>query len=90
MILQEFFFVLRKAEAIKRRTNKTGIPAWKFAALVGILGWILDAFDFFIIVFLISELMAKFQVGKGAIVCSMMFTLAMRTGHTLAPAQLRP
>lgn len=59
------------------------MSGWKFAASIGILGWILDAFDFFIVVFLISELMAKFQVGKGAIVCSMMLTLAMRPAGAL-------
>ena len=42
------------------------------------LGWALDAFDFFVVVFLISELMGKFHVGKAAIVWSMTLTLATR------------
>ena len=54
------------------------VPGWRFAVAAGILGWILDAFDFFVVVFLITELMGKFHVGKGAIVWSMTLTLAMR------------
>ena len=55
-----------------------GSPGWKAAVAVGILGWVLDAFDFFIVVFLIAELAGKFHVGKAAIVWSMTLTLAMR------------
>ena len=57
---------------------ETGVPGWRFAVAAGILGWVLDAFDFFVVVFLITELMAKFHVEKGAIVWSMTLTLAMR------------
>ncbi|NYF91087.1 MFS family permease [Edaphobacter lichenicola] len=59
-------------------SSETGAPGWRFAVAAGILGWILDAFDFFVVVFLISELMGKFHVGKAAIVWSMTLTLAMR------------
>lgn len=64
-------------------TNPTAIrdqntPGWQFAVASGILGWILDAFDFFVVVFLITELMGKFQVTKGAIAWSITLTLAMR------------
>jgi SHS family lactate transporter-like MFS transporter len=58
--------------------SESGTPGWRLAVAAGILGWILDAFDFFVVVFLITELMAKFQVSKGAIVWSMTLTLAMR------------
>ena len=58
--------------------SEHGTPGWRFAVAAGILGWILDAFDFFVVVFLITELMAKFQVRQGAIVWSMTLTLAMR------------
>jgi SHS family lactate transporter-like MFS transporter len=51
---------------------------WQFAVASGVLGWVLDAFDFFVIVFLFDELMAKFHVGKPAIVASLTLTLAMR------------
>jgi SHS family lactate transporter-like MFS transporter len=53
-------------------------PGWQFAVAGGILGWVLDAFDFFVVVFLFNELMAKFHVGKPAIVWSLTLTLAMR------------
>lgn len=53
-------------------------PGWQFAVASGVLGWVLDAFDFFVIVFLFNELMAKFHVSKAAIVWSLTLTLAMR------------
>ena len=53
-------------------------PGWQFAVAGGILGWVLDAFDFFIIVFLFNELSAKFGVSKTHIVASLTLTLAMR------------
>jgi hypothetical protein len=46
-------------------------PGWQFAVAGGILGWVLDAFDFFVVIFLFNELMAKFDVGKPAIVWSL-------------------
>jgi MFS transporter, SHS family, lactate transporter len=55
-----------------------GASGWRFAVSAGILGWILDAFDFFVVVFLITELMGKFHVSKAAIVWTMTLTLAMR------------
>jgi SHS family lactate transporter-like MFS transporter len=55
-----------------------GVPGWRFAVASGILGWVLDAFDFFVVIFLITELMNKFHVGKAAIVWSLTLTLAMR------------
>jgi SHS family lactate transporter-like MFS transporter len=51
---------------------------WQFAVASGVLGWVLDAFDFFVIVFLFDELMAKFHVAKWQIVASLTLTLAMR------------
>jgi SHS family lactate transporter-like MFS transporter len=59
-------------------THESGAPGWRFAVGAGILGWILDAFDFFVVVFLITELTKKFHVDKSAIVWSMASTLAMR------------
>ncbi len=53
-------------------------PGWQYAVAGGILGWVLDAFDFFIIVFLFNELSTKFAVSKSAIVLSLTLTLAMR------------
>ncbi|MFC6646259.1 MFS transporter [Granulicella cerasi] len=60
------------------RAPQADTPGWPFAVASGILGWILDAFDFFILVFLFPELMARYGVSKGAILWTMTMTLAMR------------
>lgn len=46
--------------------------------LAGFLGWTLDAFDFFVIVFLYDTLAREFSVPKKAIVATTMATLALR------------
>src|SRR5271166_4900651 len=43
---------------------------WQFAVASGILGWILDAYFFFILIFLLDTLAARFSVSKAAIVWS--------------------
>src|SRR6266850_4025436 len=48
------------------------------AVLAGFLGWTLDAFDFFIVVFLFDTLAHQFGVTKKAIVLTTTVTLAMR------------
>jgi len=48
------------------------------AVTASFLGWTLDAFDFFILVFLVDTLAAQFQVTKSAIVWTLTATLAMR------------
>jgi SHS family lactate transporter-like MFS transporter len=53
-------------------------PAWRIVAFAGVLGWVLDAFDFFVIVFLFDTLAQHFQVSKAAIVYTLTATLAMR------------
>jgi MFS transporter, SHS family, lactate transporter len=53
-------------------------PRWGFAVSSGILGWVLDAFDFFVLVFLMDVLAKNFHVGKAAIVWTITITLAMR------------
>ena len=53
-------------------------PRWGFAVSSGILGWILDAFDFFVLVFLVDVLANNFHVRKGDIVWTITITLAMR------------
>ncbi|MEO6964899.1 MAG: MFS transporter [Acidobacteriaceae bacterium] len=53
-------------------------PGWQFAVGSGILGWVLDAFDFFVVIFLFDTLAANFHVGKAAIVYTLTLTLAMR------------
>jgi len=51
---------------------------WQFAVASGILGWILDAYYFFILVFLVDVLAVNFRVSKAAIVWSITVTLATR------------
>ena len=53
-------------------------PRWQFAVGSGILGWVLDAFDFFVVIFLFDTLAARFHVGKADIVYTLTLTLAMR------------
>ena len=48
------------------------------AVLAGFLGWTLDAFDFFIVVFLLDTLAHQFGVTKKEIVLTTTATLAMR------------
>jgi MFS transporter, SHS family, lactate transporter len=48
------------------------------AVLAGFLGWTLDAFDFFIVVFLFDTLARQFGVSKKEIVLTTTATLAMR------------
>jgi SHS family lactate transporter-like MFS transporter len=58
--------------------DEQNISGWQFAVASGILGWVLDAFDFFVIVFLFDTLADHFHVQKKAIVWTISITLAMR------------
>lgn len=51
---------------------------WQLAVSSGILGWLLDAFDFFILIFLFDLIAAHFHVRKEAVVYTLTLTLAMR------------
>jgi SHS family lactate transporter-like MFS transporter len=59
-------------------TSEPAAPRWGFAVSSGILGWILDAFDFFVLVFLVDVLAKNFHVRKSDIVWTITITLAMR------------
>ncbi len=48
------------------------------AVAAGLLGWTLDAFDFFVVVFLFDALSRQFGVSKSQIVLTTTITLAMR------------
>src|SRR3954471_16021544 len=48
------------------------------AVTASFLGWTLDAFDFFVVVFLYDALAAQFHVSKAAIVATVAATLATR------------
>ncbi len=49
-----------------------------YAVLAGFLGWTLDAFDFFVIIFLYDTLAKQFGVSKQAIIFATAATLAFR------------
>src|SRR5580692_2083130 len=64
---------------MSNETNKPGGNAGaRHTVLAGFLGWTLDAFDFFVVVFLIDTLAHQFGVPKKDIVRTLMATLAMR------------
>jgi MFS transporter, SHS family, lactate transporter len=48
------------------------------AVIACFLGWTLDAFDFFVVVFMMDHLVAQFSVSKAAVVLTLTWTLAMR------------
>ena len=48
------------------------------AVAAGFIGWTMDAFDFFVVVFLVGTLAEHFQVTKGEIILTLTATLAMR------------
>ena len=66
-------FVTGTNTGIERETK-----GWKFAVVSGLLGWVLDAFDFFVVVFLFDTLAARFHVSKASVVYTLTLTLAMR------------
>ena len=49
-----------------------------YAITAGILGWTLDSFDFFVVVFMVDTLASHFVVRKSAIILTIGATLAMR------------
>ncbi|WP_255551311.1 MFS transporter [Granulicella sp. dw_53] len=51
---------------------------WQLAVSAGVFGWLLDAFDFFILIFLFDLIAAHFHVRKEAVVYTLTLTLAMR------------
>src|ERR1700676_3076136 len=51
---------------------------WKFAVGSGVLGWVLDELDFFVLVFLFDILADHFHVSKASVVYTLTLTLAMR------------
>jgi MFS transporter, SHS family, lactate transporter len=65
--------VTGQATGIDRETK-----GWPFAVGSGILGWVLDSFDFFVLVFLFDVLAARFHVSKASVVYTLTLTLAMR------------
>jgi SHS family lactate transporter-like MFS transporter len=56
----------------------TTTSASRHAVLAGFLGWTLDAFDFFVVVFMLDTLAAHFGVAKKDIIWTLTATLAFR------------
>ncbi len=59
------------------RQERTPSHHWH-AITASYLGWTLDAFDFFVVVFLVDTLAHQFGVSKSAIILTITATLAMR------------
>ncbi len=59
-------------------TGAGGTAGARHAVLAGFLGWTMDAFDFFVVVFLIDTLAHQFGVPKKDIVRTLTATLALR------------
>lgn len=53
-------------------------PDQRNAFLASFLGWTLDAFDFFVLVFVIKDIAAEFHVDKSRVSLALMLTLACR------------
>jgi len=58
-------------------TSPSRADQWH-AVTASYLGWTLDAFDFFVLVFLVDTLAVQFHVNKSKIVATIFATLAMR------------
>ena len=63
---------------VEAPSHERETPGWQYAVASGILGWVLDAFDFFVVIFLVDTLAANFHVDKKAIVWTISIALAMR------------
>ena len=64
--------------AAPQPSNSVVHPRWQLAVASGITGWVLDAFDFFAIVFLFDTLALHFNVSKALVVSTIGAALAAR------------
>src|ERR1700734_3173378 len=53
-------------------------PAQKKVVLASYLGWTLDAFDFFLLVFVLTDVAKEFGVERGSVAYAITLTLALR------------
>ena len=67
-----------ESQEIPTCDSQEGAPGWQYPVISGILGWVLDAFDFFLVIFLIDTLAVHLRVQKHAIVATISIALAMR------------
>ena len=76
------------ATATGTDTSDRVMRGWQFAVGSSILGWVLDAFDFFVVVFLFDTLAERFHVSKASVVYTLTLTLAMRPLGGQSPRRL--
>ena len=57
---------------------KSWTPAQKHVVAASYLGWTLDAFDFFLLVFVLKDVAAEFGVARPAVALAITLTLALR------------
>ena len=69
---------MSKRQAKTSATNSITVSDQWHAVAASFLGWTLDAFDFFVLVFLVDTLAAKFHVSTERIIFTTTATLAMR------------
>jgi MFS transporter, SHS family, lactate transporter len=53
-------------------------PAQRHVVAAGFLGWTLDAFDFFLLVFVITDVASEFDAAIGAVALALTLTLGLR------------
>jgi SHS family lactate transporter-like MFS transporter len=53
-------------------------PVQKKVVVASFLGWMLDAFDFFLLVFVLTDVAREFGVGRPAVATALTLTLALR------------
>lgn len=66
------------AESMTTESRATGERRWGFSVSCGVLGWVLDAYSFFVPLFLLEPLAKHFAVSKSAIVATVTMTLLLR------------
>jgi SHS family lactate transporter-like MFS transporter len=66
------------AEVDVESVEDTGVNGHRAAVLAGFLGWMLDAFDFFLVVFCLTAIAQEFHKSDRAIALSITLTLAFR------------
>jgi SHS family lactate transporter-like MFS transporter len=76
--------MLVSEQTISMSETSRETKGWQLAVSSGILGWLLDAFDFFILIFLFDSIAAFYHVHKEAVVYTLTLTLAMRPVGALA------
>src|SRR5579875_2984863 len=66
-----------EVKVARNRSTPCRLSQW-MGASAGFLGWAIDAFDFFVVFFLVGRLATQFGVSKAAIIWTLTATLATR------------